>query len=178
MDDMLGELVEGARPPATHAPTMGNVQRVRYSHDALIDMIISSPQATQNQLAAALGYTPAWISNIMASDAFKSRLAARRAELVDPVLVASLNERYEGLAVRSLEVLMGKLDKPQVSDQVVLKAVELGARAVGMGGFGIVKAAPPSNPDGDRLSRLAERLLLLNTSKGATIEGEIIQQGE
>lgn len=171
MEQELGEALR-----VTHAPTMGAIAKVRYSHDALIDLMLANPTATQTELGAKLGYTGAWISNISASDAFKARFAARRAEITDPVLLATINERFESLAARSLERLMQKLDAPEVSDQVVLKAVELGARAVGIGGFGVAKlVAPPAAPEGDRLSRLAERLLIVG-GKGETVDGEIIPQ--
>ncbi len=65
---------------------------------------------------------------------------------------------------------MEKLDAPVVSDQVVLKAVELGAKAMGVGGN-----AAPVVPQGDHLSRLADRLIALQSSvrKGETYEGQV-----
>ena len=159
----LDEVMKEAQPPAT----MGNLAKIRYSHEDMIDFIIAHPGITQNALAARYGYTPGWISNIMASDAWKSRAAARRAELVDPTLVATIEERFAALADRSLTRLMEKLDQPQVSDNVVLRAVELGAKAVGVGGN-----APPTAPGVDHLARLAERLIDLqaNVRKGITYE--------
>lgn len=157
---------------AVLAPTMGNLAKVRYSHKDMIDCLIAHPEMTQNQLAIRYGYTPGWISNVMASDAWQSAMAARREELVDPVLKMTLDERYRGLALRSVERLMEKLDAPAVSDQVVLKAVELGAKAVGAGGN-----AAPAAPAADHLAQLANRLIDLqsNIRKGVTLEGTVVQ---
>ena len=55
----------------------------------------------------------------MASDAWQSAMAARREEIVDPVLKMNLEERFRAVTTRSLERLMEKLDAPVVSDQVV-----------------------------------------------------------
>jgi hypothetical protein len=156
--------VEAPPPPAQRAPTMGNIQKVRYNHDHLIDLIIANPGITQNELAAIVKYTPAWVSNIMASDAFQARLAERRKEVIDPVLVATCEERARALFCRAQEVLMEKLDKPVVSDQAALRAFELGAKAIGLGGNAAPKIVPVD------LSLLAKRLENLQT--GRTLEGE------
>ena len=116
------------------APTMGVVAKVNYSHLDMIDYILAHPGASLKDLAARYGYSIGWICNVQASDAWKSAFAARRAELVDPVLAATIAERFEGVTALSLERLREKLEAPQVSDQVVLRAVELGARAMGVGG--------------------------------------------
>ena len=85
------------------------------------------------------------------------------------VLVATVNERFKGLTLRSLDRLMEKLDAPQVSDNVVLKAVELGAKAMGVGGN-----AAPQPPAADHLAQLANRLIDLqaNIRKGVTFDGQ------
>ena len=160
----------------TRAPTMGNIDKLRYSHTDMIDCIIANPGISQNTLAARYGYTPAWISNVMASDAWQCAMAARREELVDPVLKASLDERYRGLAMHSLEKLMERLDKPNVSDNVILRAAELGAKSVGVGGNAV-----PQPPAQDHLAALALRLIDLqakvrsNFNQGATYEGQAVK---
>lgn len=176
---MLGELTQAVMPgppPATHAPTMGALAKIRYSHTDMIDFIIANPGISQGALAARYGYTQGWISNVMASDAWQSAMAARREEIVDPALKLTVDERFRGLTVRSLERLMEKLDAPVVSDQVVLRAVELGAKAMGVGGN-----AAPAAPAQDHLANLANRLLDLQSkvrsAANPTMEG-VIYDGE
>jgi uncharacterized phage-associated protein len=158
-------------PDRAAAPTMGNIARISYTHDAMIDQLVANPGISQAHLALMFGYSQSWISNIMASDLFKDKLAARRAECVDPVLHNTVKENMEGIVRRSQEVLMEKLEKPGVSDATVLKAMELGARSLGMGGM----AAAPTVP-GDHLAALANRLIDLQQKvinpKGSTYEGE------
>lgn len=175
MSEELMQEMEGIET-LSHAPTMGRLDKIAYSHLDMIDFIISSPGCSQNTLAARYGYSPGWISNVMASDAWKSAMAARREELVDPVLTATIKERFEGLTIRSVTRLMEKLDAPQVSDNVVLKAVELGAKALGVGG----NATPPPVQGADRLERLANRLIDLqsNVRKGVVYEGEVVEASQ
>ena len=143
------------------------IAKVRYSHTDMIDFIISNPGVSQGTIAIRYGYTQSWVSLVMSSDAFKSAMAARREELVDPTLLATLNDRFAAMTQRSLERLMEKLDAPQVPDNVVLRAVELGAKAMGVGGNAV--AQPPA---ADHLAQLANRLIDLqsNIRKGNTYE--------
>lgn len=136
------------------------IEKVRYSHDAMIDMIVANPWVSQNKLAEVFGYTPAWVSLVMSSNAFKERLAARKAELVDPTIVSSVEERFQAMVTRSLEVLQEKLSAPAsvVPDQLALRAVELGAKALGLGGNA---PPPPVQVPSDHLDRLAQRLVAL-----------------
>lgn len=169
-DQLLEELQGPPAPKDGKAETMGRLKRCSYSHDAMIDLIIQHPEYTQNQIASYFGYTPPWISNILASEAFQSKMALRREEIIDPDLKASIKERFEALVIRSLAVLQEKLNQPAVSDQVAIRCAELGAKALGVGGH----AAPkPPESSADRLERLAERLLILNgKAKGVTYDGE------
>ena len=151
------------------------IQKVRYSHDAMIDMIVANPWVHQNKLAEVFGYTPAWVSLVMSSDAFRERLAARRAELVDPTIAASIEERFRSMVTRSLEVLQEKLSAPAcvVPDQLALRAVELGAKALGLGGNA---PPPPVQVPADHLDRLAHRLVALqqrNVPSGVVYEVQV-----
>ena len=162
--------MEGLGLEQDRAPTMGTVAKMRYSHIDMIDYIISNPGCRLQDIAARYGYTIGWISNIQASDAWKSAMAARRTEMVDPLLHATIQERFEGITALSLQRLQEKLEAPQVSDNVVLRAVELGARAMGVGG----NAPPPPPPSQDHLAQLANRLIELQSGirKGVTFDGQ------
>ena len=158
------QLIEELKGPAPRdkAPTMGRLQKCAYTHDAMVDLIITQGSGpggiSQRQLAAHFGYTEGWISNVLASDAFQARLAARKEEVTDPAIKATIEERFRALVIQSLKVLETKLSAPVVSDQVALRAAELGAKALGVGGH-----APPKAPEVDRLERLAERLVTLQS---------------
>lgn len=157
--------------PSVRAPKM------RYTHEAMADLILENPWISQNQLAAHFGYSPAWISTIITSDAFQALLAARRQELVDPELRLTLEERFRALTTQSLKVLQEKLTRPadQVSDQLVLRAAELGAKSLGIGAH--APPPPPPNP-AEYLPAVAERLLRLQGRQAPQpIEDATVVQG-
>ena len=105
---------------------MGTIQvkKVRYTTDAVIDEILVNPAISQGELAERFGYTQAWMSIIINSDAFKNRLAERKGQLVDPQITASVEERLEALGKASLDRLLDR-----VHSTVPLKPLELVAMA-------------------------------------------------
>ena len=106
--------------------------RVRYSHDAMIDHLIENPGISQGELAAMFGYTGAWISRVINSDAFLARLAERKSDLVDPSIALTLDEKFRSLAAQSLDVIQEKLSLTKNVD-TAMKALELSAKALGYG---------------------------------------------
>lgn len=136
-----------------------SIARVRYTHEAMIEEIVRNPAVSQGELARHFGFSDAWISTVVNSDAFQAKLALVKEELINPELRVQLNERFKALATQSVKVLMEKLAKPadQVSDQLALRAAELGAKALGMGGH---QAAPTVVINStERLQSLAGRLV-------------------
>jgi hypothetical protein len=108
------------------------IEKVRYSHEAMIDVIIAEPNIKQNELAARFGVSVPWISRIYGSDAFQGALARRREELTDPFLIVSIEYRLQGVATQALDVIAEKLALTQNVD-VALKAVDISLKAMGFG---------------------------------------------
>ena len=169
VDQMTGEL--SALPEVdkwTRAPGQV-IKHLRYTHDAVIDAIIENPSISQNNLAAIFGYTPGWISQVMSSDAFKNKLELRKEELVDPQIRLSLNERFNALVGRSLDVLQEKLMMPNPDPELALRAAALGAKALGLGAA--TQQTVIVNQPSDRLERLADRLTgLLKTKREEAVD--------
>ncbi len=113
---------------------VNGIRKVRYSHDAMIDLIVAEPSIKQNDLAAIFDRSPAWISQIINSDAFQARLEERRTELVDPVLQASIKERLNAVASVSLEKILDKLTSAvPKDDDFLIKTATLATKALGYG---------------------------------------------
>jgi len=108
------------------------IQRVRTRHDAIIDLIIAQPEITQGELAAAMGYTQAWVSRVINSDAFNEILVKRKQELIDPGILATIDERLNVVARKSLESLSKKLDLPHSMGDAI-KVAELTTKSLGYG---------------------------------------------
>ena len=113
-------------------PNINRLQRVHYSHEAMIDVIITEPTLTQIELAKRFERTENWISIIMGSDAFQAALAKRRDDVLDPFLVATIDERLRGLATQSLNILAEKLETTRNAD-LAIKSLDLASKALGMG---------------------------------------------
>ena len=123
-------------PLQTAANVAGGIQRVKYTHDAMIDVLIARPGLSQGQLAKEFGYSEPWISRIINSDSFQARLAERKSDLIDPSIVMSFDEKLRALADQSLEKIMEKIaqpvNMPGVAD-AALKALDMSTRALGYG---------------------------------------------
>ena len=134
--DRVTSLAEFRRTQS--APLVGTASsanalaRVRYSHDAMIDCLIENPGISQTELAALFGYTGAWISRVVNSDAFLARLAERKCDLVDPAIALTLDEKFRSLASQSLDIIQEKLSLTKNMDSA-MKALELSAKALGYG---------------------------------------------
>jgi hypothetical protein len=151
------------------------VKRMRYSHEALADLIISNPFCDGLWLSLKTGYSRSWLSTIMASDAFQAKLAERREKVVDPTLRLTLEEQAKGLFARSIEVLRHKFDgaSENIPDQLAIQTFSATARALGYGN----RPEPQSNRDEvtDHLIRHADNLVtLLRREKARARTEEII----
>lgn len=171
-------LAHAAYEPPKYEPGHA-IKHLRYSHDAMIDLLIERPMISQNELAAIFGYTPGWTSQVMSSDAFKAKLEMRRDELVDPTLRMTLNEKFAAMVNRSIDVVQNKLADDHPDPEIALRAIELGAKAMGMGGN---RAPTVVINDPDRLTKLADRLKgLMQPPQGVydvqAIEVDARQQG-
>lgn len=132
------------------------LKKVSYTHQALCDLVLERPWVSQGDIARHFGYTEGWVSQIIRSDALREFLTERKAELLDPALREAINGRMEALAHRSVDVLMARLDLPNASVEVALKALETTTRALGYGAqkgpvgntFNFVVAMPQKEVDG------------------------------
>lgn len=142
--------------------------RLKYTHEAMVDLMIANPCVTVRELSLRFGVTEQWIYKIRASGVFREKLHQRAKELVDPAIAAEIEERFDALMNRSLEVLMDHMAKESkdIPFEAALQAAQLGAKAMALGGFGAKAAPTPAPPDPDRLERLAARLERLNQPQG------------
>ncbi len=120
---------------------LSRLQKVGYTHEAMIDVIISNPEIKQNDLARMFDRSVPWISRIIGSDAFQAALAKRREDLTDPFLIATIEERVRGLAYQSLDIIADKLESTKNVD-IALKALDVSVKVLG---FGARSGGPTQN---------------------------------
>lgn len=90
-----------------------------YRHDAIIDLMIACPNLRQNDIAAQLGYTPAYLSTIISSDAFQMKLRLRRSEY-EAGLDQSAMERLHELDEKATAIIATELAKADADPQFAL----------------------------------------------------------
>lgn len=147
-----------AAPPSPRAtepaPTTATAIATGYSHAAMVGLMLAHPEMDHKSLAAHWGRNSAWFASVLASDAFQLELDKVRHLIPDPYITATMEERFRALTLGSLTVLQGKLDSKEVADATVLKAAEIGVKALGMGQI----ASPPVAPT-TSVESLADRLV-------------------
>lgn len=116
--------------PAPTTPDDSTPLRAR--HEAIIDLLIAAPHLKIREIAEKVGLSQSYISTLINSDTFKSRLAARRETLIDPVIAQTFEERMQGAMTQSLEILQDKLEKEQNVD-LALRVLEMGGRGASYG---------------------------------------------
>lgn len=124
-----------AASPNSAPAKAGPVQKLHYTHEAMIDLIIAEPGIYNEELAARFGYSPSWISTVVVSDIFQAQLAKRREELIDPELRLSVKSKFAGLLERSMEILRKKMDVPadKVPDQLAIQVAKMAGQSLGFG---------------------------------------------
>ena len=145
-------------------PQRWEPQALNYSHEALVDLLVANPAATNGELGGKFGRSAQWVGMVKSSGLFRECYAKRIQAIADPILTATIEERLEMLTSRSLEVLSLKLAKQNVEDipdNLALQAAALGAKGMALGGFSSKPPPAPVLPQPDRITRLADRLLNL-----------------
>lgn len=106
------------------------LKNVRHPHEAMIDLIIANPAVSGGELAKTFKYTESWVSIILNSSAFRERLAERKAEIVDPKLRATVDERVDAVARKALDRLLDRLDNPLIPfrNMELISAAKLGVK--------------------------------------------------
>ena len=108
--------------------------RLRPWHELVIDMWVANPNLTQRQIAHSLGRSEYWLSIVVNCDAFQLRLAERKAEIIDPILAATVEDRLRAVVNKSAEKFLDRLaSNAPISDANLIRAMQVGAMGLGMG---------------------------------------------
>jgi hypothetical protein len=163
-------MMEVGQLPAV-APAKPAIQKLRYSHEAMIEMIVAEPSVPQHELARRFGMTQSWISTVINSDAFQVKLHERMGETWGE-LTTSMQDQLKGLMARSMEILRAKLDNhhSNIPDQLALRTLELTSRAAG---YGARDTTTVNVNVTQKLDDNADQLVhLLRRKKAEVLEGE------
>jgi hypothetical protein len=116
------------------------IAKLSYTHEAMVDYIIAHPSVRQADLAVIFDRTPAWVSRILNTDAFRAALAKRKAAFVDPILASSVEDRFSHVAAISLDIIARRLEAinqfpvpMEAHEEFALKSADLATKAMGYG---------------------------------------------
>jgi hypothetical protein len=149
------ELAETAESPQTNVPL---TQRPHVDFNELVEWLVVHPGATHAEIGAAYGRPAGWFSTIVVTSEFQDAMGPRRAEIDNPGVTTTLEERFQALVVRSVDILQSKLSVANPDPLLTLEAAKLGVRALGLGNAG--RDTKPVE-GGQSLETLADRLTAL-----------------
>ena len=165
--------------PDKEAQANSLVPAETYSPSALIEFLLSHPAMPQKDIAAHFGQGISWLATVVASDSYQQALdvSGKRDLILDPFFTATLEERFRALTLHSLNVLGMKLSATGVADATVLKAAEIGVKALGLG---LPKQLEkPVEVEDKSVDRLAERLLrTLEKGRAGQVPANVIDVEE
>lgn len=87
--------------------------KMRYRHEAIADMMLAHPAATQNEIAEKLGYTASWLSTVINSDSFKAYYEERRAEWNNELADTAHRKALE-VGIKALDKTLEGLDREEI----------------------------------------------------------------
>jgi hypothetical protein len=132
---------------------------LRYSPELMVDLILNNPDYSPKELGQVFGRPQSWVAQVLASQSFQDALEPVRHQVINPEYSMTLEERFRGLVIRSATVLQEKLETGKaLPDSTVLKTLEIGIKALGMG----QKVEKPTSPDDipqNSSEKVAERIM-------------------
>lgn len=105
---------------------------IDYRYEAIIDMMLAAPHLTKGEIADRVGYTRAYFSTLTGSDAFRARLAFRRAEHQERLGDELVSKLYD-VSAKALDRVGEALDNPEVEPAFALSAAATTLRELGFG---------------------------------------------
>lgn len=126
-----------------------------YTADAMVQLMIDHPNYSHAEFAAHFGYKASWFAGVLISNNFQAALELRRSEVSNPLLTGTMQDMFQAMTVQALVVLQSRLDNPQASEDLIIKAINAGVKALGMGTPGTLPPPPQAKPT---LNDLASRL--------------------
>ena len=87
-----------------------SIATVNFSHEAVIDWMLSNPYKNLGVCATAFGYTQSWLSTVIHSDAFRAEYQRRRNQL-NEMIANGIQSRMAEVSKKALEHLEEYLGK-------------------------------------------------------------------
>lgn len=159
------------------------IAEVNHRHEAIADIMLSFPDLKKGEIAEMLGYTQAWLSSVINSDAFIFYYDNRRLEYNAALHQETVNKLYE-VAIKATEKVSDLLDAEDIDPRFVLDAKDKALHRLGYGpsrpaageSVGVQNNIYVASPDG--LMQARERMNEFHQKKSEVIDGEVLSSRE
>lgn len=94
------------------------IKKISFAHEGLMNSMLANPQWSYADHAAALGYTQAWVSQIVNSDMFQVELHSRARE-AGVMLAISIQEKVRATFALTLEEAANRIQNGACSERFV-----------------------------------------------------------
>lgn len=121
---------------------MPEIAKVSHRHEAIMQYMVANPTAPLGEVAAAFGVTQPWLSCIIHSHAFKTKLRERQDALFGNI-AATLTEKLEAVAHAALDNLHEHVLASNSNPAQNLEVADTVLKALGYGAKGAPTAAAP-----------------------------------
>lgn len=114
----------------------------RYTAEAMVQLMVDHPEYSHAQFAAHFGYRASWFAGVLVSKNLQEALDPRRHEVNNPMLTGTMDDIMRALTLQAVTVLQSRLDNEKATDDLVIKALGAGVKALGMGTAGQAPTEP------------------------------------
>lgn len=139
---------------------MAEIQKVSYTHEAIAEWLVVNPASSQGECARFFGYSEAWLSQIIHSDAFQAYYR-KLAEDRGMIAVHGIAEKINAVAAIGLERLQERMLLAP-DDRLLVDGTEMALKALGYIGGGKQAVSVPQqhmhvHVDAEALTEARER---------------------
>ena len=160
------------------------IDDVNYRHEAIADFMLTHPEMKKGEIAETLGFTQAWLSAVINSDAFIAYYEQRRLSYNAELHQQTVNKLYE-LAIASADQLVDIVQAEGTDPRIIIDAKDKALQHLGYGtkngsqapGGGNTTNIFVASPEGLKAAR--ERMSQFHSQQSAeVVDGEILSSGE
>jgi len=101
----------------------GGDLKLTYTHDNMIDFMLTHPEANDEVIAAQFGKSKGWVRRVTASDAFLAAYSLRKSEIIDPSIIHTTEEKMRAVTHGVLDLLKERLDKGVLTTDQLITAL-------------------------------------------------------
>lgn len=155
-------------PTLQRAGNVVQLKRLSHRHEAIMDFLLANPQMKLAQVAEYFKVTGPWLSTVIHSDLFRTRMAHRR-EAMEGVQHMRISQKLLDIAEDGLGAMHDVVQDTEIDPKTKLDITRTSLEAIGIlgkagGGVGAVNVnvtqnADPHAADAQALREARERMV-------------------